>query len=73
MLPQDIQVLEQQHKRIRMFLTLGVQPCLLRLFEAEWREAETWDEKARVVCRWLGIITEHEVWLFGGLDDAVDA
>lgn len=73
MLPQDMRALEVQYKRIRNYLVLAVQPCLLRQLDGDWREAETWDEKARVVCRWLGIITEHEVWLFGGLDDAVDA
>lgn len=73
MLPQDIRALEQQHKRIRVFLTLGVQPCLLRLFEAEWREAKTWDAKSRVICERVKCIADSHIIITvpdAGDDDA---
>ena len=72
MLNQDIRALEVQYRRIRTYLLLAVQPCLLRQLDSDWREAETWDAKTRVIETWLRSISDSEMWLFGEGDDDDD-
>lgn len=72
MLNQDMRAFEVQYKRIRMYLLLAVQPCLLRQLDSDWHEAQTWDDKARVVSAWIRNISDGEVWLFGEGDDDDD-
>lgn len=65
----DMRALEQQHKRIHCYLMLAVQPCLLRQFEADWNEAETWDAKNRVICAWVQCIADSEMLISVGDDN----
>lgn len=69
MLPRDIRALDIQYRRIRVYLMLAVQPCLLRQLDADWRGAGDLDAKLRVIEMWVRNISDSEVWLFGGGDN----
>lgn len=70
MLERDTQALKQQYHRLRVFLTMAYCPCVVDVFTNEWREADTWDAKAIVVRKWVQCITESDIVLFAGDDDA---
>jgi len=69
MLNQDVRALETQFRRIRTYLILAVQPCLLRQLDSDWHAAETRDARIRIIETWLRSISSQEVWLFGGDDE----